>query len=103
MVFSVSNTSGMLEPIQVQHLRAHFDAAAAGSLGDPESVGDGLLDERHVGDEAYRAILADEVLQGLEDLLEGTATIAVRIKTAEALVDEDGVEADIAASAFDDI
>src|SRR5262249_18803136 len=102
MVFSVSNTSGMLEPIQVQHLRAHFDAAAAGSLGDPESVGDGLLDERHVGDEAC-AILADEVLQGLEDLLEGTATIAVRIKTAEALVDEDGVEADIAASAFDDI
>jgi hypothetical protein len=77
--------------------------AAAGRLCDPEPVGDGLLDERHERYEAHRTVLADKVLQSLEDLFERAATIAVRIKTAEALVDEDVVEADIAAGAFDDI
>ena len=53
-------------------------------------------------DESHCTVLADKVLQGLEDLVE-RAAIAVRIKAAEALVDEDGVEADIAAGAFDDV
>jgi hypothetical protein len=37
----------------------------------------GLLDERHMRDEAHCTVLADEVLQGLEDLVE-RAAIAVR-------------------------
>ena len=47
-------------------------------------------------------VLSDTVLQGLEDLVE-RAVIAVRIKAAEALVDKDCVEADVAADAFDDV
>jgi len=65
-------------------------------------VRNGLLDERHMGDESYSTVLADEVLKGLQHPLKG-AGIAFGIEAPEPLVDEDCVEADIAACAFDHV
>ena len=53
-------------------------------------------------DETDSAVLTDVVEQGFEHLLE-RAAVTVGIEAAKAFVDEDGVEADVAARAFDDV
>jgi len=76
--------------------------ATRGSLRDGKTIWDGVLHELDVRNEADSPICANEVLKGLQHLIE-RARIIVSVQAAKALIDKDRIQTYFAANAFHNI
>ena len=76
--------------------------ASVEALHDRKSIRHGVLDERHVRNEAHGSMGTDHVLKDLQHRFK-RAALAVRIETSETLVDEDRIEANATVRRFDNV
>lgn len=79
-----------------------LNPASPNALEHGKAIRHRLLDEWHVRYQANGSARSYDVLENLKDTVQ-CAAVVLRVQTSEALVDEDGVEADRAVTCLNDV
>ena len=69
----------------------NLDLAAVDTLVHGETIGDCLMDQRHMRNQPYGASLTYDALEDLQDLIQ-CASVVFSVEAAKALVDENRIQ-----------